>query len=174
MDLDMNNFDDDSAVEAVASRVRPVWEQVIDDMAATADEYRDDGWDAIECHPGDVAAIGTAEVEREGARTGLDIVVPDDEFERVETAVDGPGAFDEVEVYRGVENRVVFVTVALENEVAETVVLVPAYYDLDQSDAFVEMVRQEACLRLYLRPIDQRRVITFSNSEPALFLPTEV
>jgi hypothetical protein len=170
---DMEQFDDTSTVEAVATRVQPVWEQVIEDMAATAEAYRDEGWEATECHPGDVAAVGPADAEREDARTGLDLVVPDDEFERVATAVDGPGAFNEVEVFRATQNEIVFFTAALENDAAETVVLVPAYYDLQHSESFLQSIQQEGELRIHVRPVDQRRVITFTQSDPEPFLPEE-
>ncbi|MFC6725160.1 hypothetical protein ACFQE1_12435 [Halobium palmae] len=33
------------------------WERVVDDMEATAAEYREEGWETLELHPGDVTPI---------------------------------------------------------------------------------------------------------------------
>jgi len=167
----MEPFDDVETVEAVANRVTPVWEQVIDDMETTAAAYREDGWDTIVCHPGDVTAIGEADVERDDARTGIDILVPGDEFERVAAAVDGPGAFDEVEAFRAEQAGFVFFVAALENDDANAVVLVPAYYEPDES--FLETVHRSGRLQLHVRPLDQRRIVTFIQDDPTPFLPGE-
>lgn len=164
-------IDNADRASEVASRVTPVWDRVIEDAAATAEAYREDGWDAIVCHPGDVTATGEADVELDDARTGVDVLVPDDEFERVAAAVDGPGAFDEVEVFRAEQNGVVFFVAALENAAAETAILVPAYYDTRRAENFLETVAREGELRLHVRPLDRRRVLTFAQSDPSPFLP---
>ena len=68
-------------------RVVGPWQRVIDDMVAIASRYREDGWTAIELHPGDVTVLTGAPrtvAERRGSyepeshRLGLDVVVPDD------------------------------------------------------------------------------------------------
>ncbi|WP_267641804.1 DUF7529 family protein [Haloarchaeobius amylolyticus] len=150
----------------VANRVLPVWEHVVADMEATAEEYRESGWEALECHPGDIATI----TEGEG-HTGLDVVLPDDEFDRVESAYDADGDFDEVEVFRAVEEGIVFAVAALKNATSQTAILVPTYYDSDTSRDFIQMVKEEGELRLHLRPLDQRRVLTFTQHDSAPFLP---
>jgi len=167
----MGSTDDADRADAVASRVRPVWDRVIEDAAATAEAYREDGWDAIVCHPGDVTAVGDADAEREDARTGIDVLVPDDEFERVAAAVEGPGAFDEVDVFRAEERGIVFFVAALENAAAETAILVPAYYDVRNAEHFLATVAREGELRLHVRPLDCRRVFTFAQDDPSPFLP---
>ncbi|WP_247001658.1 DUF7529 family protein [Halosolutus gelatinilyticus] len=168
----MDEFEDAEAVETVANRVTPAWDRVVEDMEATADAYREDGWDAIECHPGDVTAVGDGDVQRDDARTGVDVLVPDDEFDRAAAAVDGPGEFDEVNVFRAEENGIVFFVAALENGVAETVILVPGYYGVRRSGSFLETVEREDELRLHVRPLDQRRVLTFTQRDPGPFIPS--
>jgi hypothetical protein len=169
----MDQFEDADAVETVATRVAPVWDRVIEDMAATAEEYRDDGWTVVECHPGDVTAVGDEDAEHEDARTGIDVLVPDDEFERAAAAVDGPGEFDEVDVFRAEREGVVFFVAALENAAAESAILVPAYYSVQSSQNFLQMVAREGELRLHVRPLDRRRVLTFIQTDPAPFLPAD-
>jgi len=169
----MGSIDDADRADAVASRVQPVWDRVIEDAGATAEAYREDDWDAIVCHPGDVTAVGDADVERADARTGIDVLVPDDEFERVAAAVEGTGEFDEVEVFRAEENGIVFVVAALENATAETAILVPAYYDVRNAENFLSTVAREGELRLHVRPLDCRRVFTFAQDDPSPFLPAD-
>lgn len=164
----MDELDD---VATVANRVTPVWEQVLEDTAATAEAYREDGWTAIECHPGDITVVGTADVEHEAARTGIDVIVPDDEFDRVSAAVDDDGAFDEVEMFRAEQEGVLFVVAAVENQVTETAILVPLYYDTGTADGFLSMVESEGVVRLHVRPLDERRVVTFTQGDPTPFLP---
>jgi hypothetical protein len=159
-------MEDSEDIEHVANRVVPVWGRVIEDMEATAEEYREANWTALECHPGDVAAIAEAE-----DRTGLDILLPDDEFDRIEAAYDEGGAFDSVEVFRAEQSGMVFAVAALENETTETVLLVPLYYDTAKDSEFVEKVEAEDELQIHLRPLDQRRVITFTQTDPEPFLP---
>jgi hypothetical protein len=165
----MDEFDE--AVETVANRVTPVWDEVIEDLEATAAAYREDGWTAVECHPGDVTTVADEEVQREDARTGMDVLLPDDEFDTVADLVDGPGEFDEVDVFRATHDGIVFLVAAFENHAAEAAVLVPAYYDVQGSQEFVQMVEREGELRVHLRPLDLRRILTFAQTEPAPFLP---
>ncbi|WP_435361448.1 DUF7529 family protein [Haloarchaeobius sp. DFWS5] len=153
-------------VERLADRVVPVWEQVVEDMEATAEEYREEGWAAIECHPGDVAAVAD-----DIGRTGLDVLLPDNEFDDVQAAYEAEGAFDEVEVFRAEEGGVVFAVAALLNRTTETALLVPLYYDTTSSQEFLQLVKEEGELRVHLRPLDQREVITFTQQNPELFLP---
>ncbi|MCT9095227.1 hypothetical protein [Haloarchaeobius sp. HME9146] len=159
-------MDESEDPKHVAERVLPVWERVVADMEATAEEYREAGWEALECHPGDIATI----TEGEG-QTGLDVVLPDDEFDRIEAAYDADGDFDEVEAFRAVEQGIVFAVAALKNATTETALLVPIYYDADSSQEFLQMVSEEGELRIHLRPLDQRRILTFTQHEPAPFLP---
>lgn len=167
----MTDFENVDAVETVATRVNPVWEEVIEDMSATADGYRDEGWTALECHPGDVLAVSDEDTELDDAPTGIDIVVPGDEFERATALVDGPGEFDEVEVFKAEQNGVVFFVAALENADAEAVILVPAYYDIQSNDSFLQMVHTEGELRLHVRPLDRERILTFQQTDIDPFLP---
>lgn len=169
----MDEFENVETVQTVSNRVTPVWKQVIEDMAATARGYRDDGWTAVECHPGDVHAISDEEIELDDAPTGIDVVVPGDEFDRAAGLVDGPGEFDEIEVFKAEENGVVFFVAAIENDSAEAVILVPVYYDVASNDSFVRMVQREGELRLHVRPLDRRRILTFRHGDIDLVLPGE-
>lgn len=50
------------------------WNTVVEDAAATTDEYRDVGWEVVEIYPGNIALMSG---EHENVdRYGLDLVVP--------------------------------------------------------------------------------------------------
>lgn len=150
---------DDAAVEA--------WDRVVEDMAATAAEYRDDGWAVVELHPGDVTPLPP-----DHERFGLDVLVPGDEYETVsELVTDEGAAFDEFEVFRAVHAGHVFLVVAVEDAAAEQVLLVPVYYGIKDAEKTIEGVLEQDTFPVHIRPLTIEDVVTFEPSEPKLLLP---
>jgi hypothetical protein len=150
---------DDPVVEA--------WDRVVEDMAATAAEYRDDGWETVELHPGDVTPLPP-----DHERFGLDVLVPGDEYETVSAMVTDDGAaFDEFEVFRAVQAGHVFLVVAVEDEAREQVLLVPAYYGIKDAEDTIEAVLEQDRFPVHVRPLTIEDVVTFEPSEPELLLP---
>lgn len=145
-----------------------VWDQVIADVEATADEYREDGWDAVEIHPGEVT------VRTEGDRVGLDVLVPNDEFERLQSLLADGVTLDGCRVFRATNEGVVFLVVAMEGPDAETAVVYPAYYDASDPDVrdLLRHARAEGELRSYLR-ILTGEYVELSHEDPALFVPDD-
>lgn len=152
---------DPAAVEAV-------WEDLLSDLAATAEEYRDDGWETLAVNPGDVTALGGTH----GDRVGIDVLVPDDEYRDLEAWFDAGFAVDDYEVYRSTVGRVVFLLVAVRDETDRRVVLYPAYYAADDNSAvsLVETAREEGELRTFLRRLSGDYV-ELTHDDPSLFLP---
>lgn len=154
-----------------AERVADVWEEVIADMEATAEEYRERGWDVAAVHPGDVAALdGTGPSER----WGLDVLAPDNEFDEVERLmVEDDGSFDACEVYRAQSGGMVYLVVAMLDEGGEAAVVFPAYYDPSrpESKGMLERARAAGEMRTHVRPLDDRLVVTFTQGDPDLFAP---
>lgn len=146
----------------------PYWQQAIEDMEATAEEYGDRGWQAIPIHPGDVAVFS-----EELDRTGIELLPPDDEFDELAAAFDDAGGFESAQVLRAETEGSVYVVVVLEDESTETAVLLPAYYSPAEHEDFVDMIQTEGEVRIHVRPLDERRVLTFTNQDPDLFLPEE-
>ena len=99
------------------------WDRVVADVEATAAEYEEAGWDTLAVHPGDVAVLAGDE----GRGPGLDIVVPDPEFEDLVAVFADGSDVDETTVFRASEGPVVYLVIALEHA-GGTAVLVPAYY----------------------------------------------
>ncbi|WP_256298004.1 DUF7529 family protein [Haloarchaeobius salinus] len=149
----------DAAVEA--------WERVVEDLEATAAEYRDDGWEVVELHPGDVTPLPP-----DHERFGLDVLVPGDEYETVSAMVTDTGAaFDEFEVFRAVHAGHVFLVVAVEDGSREQVLLVPVYYGIKDAKETTEGVLERDTFPVHIRPLTIEDVVTVEPSEPELLLP---
>jgi hypothetical protein len=144
-------------------RVRSGWQSVIDDMAATADEYRDRGWTVLELHPGDSVLVDSE------ARTGLDVLVPGPEYEDLESLTEDC-AFTTVDVFRAETDSMIYLLVVETDPNSETAVLVPAYYDPGSGQAKLETVQSDGELRLFCRRLDDD-YIQFVHDDIAPFLP---
>jgi len=145
------------------------WDEVVDDMEATAAEYRENGWEPIEVHPGDITPLPP-----DNDRFGLDVLVPDDEFETVSAAVEADdAAFDSVEVFRASTRGTVFLVVAVEDEATGRVVLVPAFYVVREASDTLEGTRRRGELPIHLRPLSNDEVVTFDPSDPTPLLPPD-
>ncbi len=151
------------------------WDDILADMEATAAEYDERGWETLQLHPGDVVALSgeTPEGDRT-ERFGLDVLVPDDEFEEIEALVTGGVAFDTYEVYKAVAGGLVLLVVAMEDTDAETALLYPAYYRIrdDDTTTLFDRAREEGALYSYLRRLDNRHV-ELRHDDPSLFEPPE-
>lgn len=142
------------------------WDAVIADMDATTEEYREAGWDALELHPGDVTA-------REGPdRYGFDVLVPDDEYERLEAFV-ADTAFDATEVFRAADAGRVFALVAVVAAAAERAVLFPVFFEQGGTDDLRAHATEADELDARIRPLADDRGVTFTCEEPSLFFPDD-
>ncbi len=147
------------------------WEAVIDDMEATAAEYREEGWEALELHPGDVTALpATPEIETE--QVGLDVLVPDNEFEELSSLVESAD-FDEYEVFRAQEGDVVFLVLAMQDPNTERAVLVPLYYTSTDAQYMIPRVRDAGRMQTYVRPLSDEERVVFTQTDPDNLLPVE-
>ena len=152
----------------MVSRVLGVWDDVLEDMESTAEEYRDEGWEVLTIHPGDVASPDG----KQGGRWGIDVLVPDDEFEELEHLIQVEEfAFDESEVYRATASGLVLLVVAVLDHDTEVAILFPAYYDVNQGRTMLERAGQAGEMRTHLRPLSGENVVTFTHDDPALFMP---
>jgi hypothetical protein len=148
------------------------WEAVLDDMEATAADYRDEGWTVVELHPGDVTplppAMGGEALDDD--RVGLDVLVPDNEFETVEREAED-ATFDSYDAYRAQAGSVVFAVVAVEATASELAVLVPLYYRAADAKEMARRALDRGRLDLFVRPLADDRRVVFSQEQPELILP---
>lgn len=164
-DPDVSDPDD-----LASSPVGDVWDVLLEDLAATAGEYRDEGWETLELHPGDVTALSG----EFGDRVGLDVLIPDDEYRDLESWFDAGLTVDGYEVYREVVEGVVLLLVVVRDDDAERAVLFPAYYDLDddRARALFDRVDRTGTLHTYLRRLSGA-FVELRHDDPALFAPPE-
>jgi hypothetical protein len=148
------------------------WEAVIDDMEATATEYREAGWTAVELHPGDVTPLPPVQGGEalDDDRVGLDVLVPDNEFDAVERVADA-ATFDSYEAYRAQAGSIVFAVAAIEATASEEVVLVPLYYRAADAQEMTRRALERGRLELFVRTLSNDRSVVFSQTEPQLLLP---
>lgn len=138
------------------------WAALLADATATADVYRGEGWEVLELHPTE------ASVRTDPDAFGLEVRVPDDEFERLSSWV-AAGRFDEYEVYRAETGRV-FLLVVASDEANRRVVCVPAHYGFESASALAERAGSEERFHTRVRRDDGERV-TFTHDDPDPFFP---
>ena len=150
------------------SRAMAYWENVIDDMEVTAEEYEDDGWGTIQLHPGDVTPLWLDE----DGEFGLDVLVPDNEYEEVEELMDGDVSFDAFEFYRALADGLVLGVVVMEDHDTETAVCYPVYYDIQGAEEMLDDATDAGKMNTFVRTLSEDR-IQFTHDDPSLFRPTE-
>ncbi|WP_227375292.1 DUF7529 family protein [Haladaptatus halobius] len=148
-------------------RAMPFWENVLSDMDATAAEYEESGWETLQLHPGDVTPLWT---ERDD-EFGLDVLVPDNEFETLETLLDGV-EFDAFEAFRALGDGLVFLVVVMEDYDAETAVCYPAYYDVQGDEKMLVDAMAAGEMHTFVRTLSDDR-IRFTHDDPDVFRPPE-
>ncbi|GAA0264011.1 DUF7529 family protein [Halobacterium noricense] len=141
------------------------WQAVVEDMAATAEAYRDRGWTTLELHPGDSVLVDSE------FRTGLDVVLPGDEYEDLE-AVAEDTTFTDVDVFQAAANSTTYLLVVEKDPDSETAVFVPAYYDTASSAEKLDTIRANDELRLFCRRLNDDYV-EFVHADVDPFLPDD-
>lgn len=147
----------------VGTAIREHWDDLVADMAATAEEFRAAGWETLELHPGDVTVV--AESNR-----GFDVLVPDDEFERLREWIDAD-AFPDHDVYRA-EAGITFLLVVAKDEAAERAVCCPLYYDEQGGKLLRQLAREDGELWTHVRRLSEE-FVHLRHDDPEPFLPPE-
>lgn len=142
---------------AVADR----WEDLLADARATAEEYREDGWDVRLFHPGDVVPLTDDPF-------GLDVLLPSNEFEELRDLVDGT-TIDETRVFRAEDDGVRFYVLVLEAAETDEAVVVPAFLALSEAPALERRATDEGVMYTHLRPLSTDVRVTVSHEDPTLF-----
>lgn len=137
------------------------WGTMLEDVHSLAEDYKEAGWETVELHPGDVMVL-----REESDRTGLDVVVPGDEFADLRSVVNDH-SFVSYEVFRATNNRIVYAVVVLESDDGEAAVFVPTYYRAED----VERMLCHDTLDTHVRPLSREEIITFTYEDPAAFIP---
>ncbi|AFK18328.1 hypothetical protein E6P09_06055 [Haloferax mediterranei ATCC 33500] len=147
------------------------WETVVEECEALADDYRERDWRVVVALPGDVAPVpGTGDDVVD--HVGLDIVVGDDVYSEVESAVEGT-AFDEYESFRAVTNGLVYLALIVRATEDEVAVCLPLYYRLAETDRMFSLLADGATMRTKVHPLDPDKGVEFVHEDPEPLLPPD-
>lgn len=146
------------------------WTELLEDAVAIAEEYQDNGWDAIVLEPDAVAPVDREE------RTGFDVRVSADEYDLVAELIDcGDVTVTAADVYYrppedGDERRIALVVER--DEDTDTAVFLPLTYDLGESRSVFETALADGELLLHVTTADTATDgwVSFSHGDPSLFL----
>jgi hypothetical protein len=137
------------------------WEAMLDDMDATAEEYRERGWTALELRPGDVTV--------DPDLPGFTVLLADNEFADL-TDLLGESGVEDYRVYRGSAAGVMFAVVALEATPEERVALVPLYYSHARLPTLQSAAEATGRLATRLRTLDRTEFVV-EHEDPDPFFP---
>ncbi len=154
-------------------------DELLEDAAAIAAEYRDAGWNARTLEPTEVTPLTDdgADARDELPNVGIEVVVPADQFGPVEAAVATEAAtFDASEVYSRRVDSVALVIVAVADTATESAVVIPLYYDIEAATPMLDAARERGELLTHVRPAEgpdgtDTSVVTFAHDDPSLFVP---
>lgn len=151
---------------AIIPELSEYWPAFQEEIASLAEEYRSDGWEVVELHPGDIVPLAPGEHDR----WGLDVVVPDDELGDVEDLV-VDSAPEEFELFRSTQGEVVFQLIAAKAPEPKQLILVPTYYRRSDIGPTRAAAFDRGEIPIHLRPLRQSPVITFTHEDPDVFFP---
>lgn len=141
--------------EAVSDR----WQDLMDDTDVTAAEYRDDGYETLAVHTGDVVPLPE--------RLIIDVLAPGDEFRQLTAMADG-ATVDEFELFTASEGDVEFALVVATDEQAEIAVCIPLFVHQDVVDAMGPRAKDAGHVDIHVRPLSDETHVVFTLEEPEL------
>lgn len=142
------------------------WGAVLDDMEATAEALREEGWETMELHPGDVTIV---EDTRE---PGIDILVPGDEFDDLRARIEAGVSFEDYEVYRAETEGMVYAVIVAKDDDSGTSALMPVYLDGQKLESILDPEPDSEGMPVYLRRLDGE-MYELRLQEPSLLLDTD-
>ncbi|WP_058366276.1 DUF7529 family protein [Haloparvum sedimenti] len=167
----------ESAADAEAptgsrDRFASLWDRVEADLEATAEEYREAGWDVTTLDVGDVTPLPSTRPNADRDRVGLDALVPGTQFDALRETVDDH-AFDEYETYRAAAGDVTFLVLVMRDTDAGLAVMLPLFYVREEAEAWLEAAREDGETNTYVRPLTDDERVVFHHEDPEPFYPPE-
>ncbi|ELY82591.1 DUF7529 family protein [Natrinema pallidum] len=159
----------ESAAADAAEPGGSLWADLLADVSAIAEEYRDEGWDVVVLEPTAVSPVDRDE------RVGLDVTVSAAEYEIVADLIEeGAVTITSANVYYrpvaadGSERRLALTVER--DESSETAIFVPLTYDLSACRDVFETALLEEQLLTHVTTASTDRWVSFSHDDPSLFL----
>lgn len=160
---------DDSDPANGSESTASLWTALLADARAIAQEYREDGWDAVVLEPTDVAPIDSEE------RVGLDVTVSADEYGVAAGLIeDGDVTITAADVYyrplaeAGSDQRIALA--AERDDDSKTAILIPLAYDITAVRPVFETALLEDQLLVHVLADPDDGWVSFSHDDPSLFL----
>jgi|APHM01.1.fsa_nt_gi hypothetical protein len=150
-----------SGGHSVPTEVAGRWSDLITDLEATAAELDSAGYDVVAVHAGDVTPISE--------ESTVNVLVPDDELDRVKTLV-AEAVPDEFAVYTATEGRVTFAVIAAQDPDRHTAVCWPVFVTATAVEELADQAQTTGQITFRLRPLADDEAVRFVLSEPALLL----
>lgn len=147
-------------------RARRYWSDLIDDLDTVLDEYVQQGYHGVRLETGSVTLLEPGAV---GEDPGLSVLLPDNEFDRVESRL-RTGQFASAEVYAADVDDLVLLGICLIDEQDEEVVAFPAYYLRDAGATAAKAVKKHDALAIHFRTLGSDRLI-IPATDPGRFFP---
>lgn len=150
----------------VPKGVEANWNAVVEEAETLAADYREEGWETLVIHPGDVTPLF-------GDPFGLDVLASRSEFEQTRAFAD-EHTFEKSHVYRKSSEDVVLLLLVFEADTEEpVVVLVPAYAAREDLERLFAPAREADEMHTHVRPLSDDERVTFSIDDPDLFFETD-
>lgn len=137
------------------------WEALFDDVEATAADLRDEGFDVVSIHAGDVTPL-TDDLT-------LDVLAPGDEYrELVEMLDEAEAELTEFLVFGATEGGVTFAVVVGQDPTAEVAACFPLYITKETKATLGSQAVEAGEIHFKLRPLDDESAVELTLSEPEL------
>lgn len=142
------------------------WKSIRHQLEVITEEYAADGWAVQEINPGDVQALDRSRDDR----LGLDVLVPDNQYESIEQLIESGIELDNYHVYRSADAGIAYLIVILEDSTEQVVVAYPAFYQLDEkASSMFDEAQVEGAISTYFRTLSGD-YIELRHDDPSLFL----
>ena len=141
------------------------WGDLLDDVEATAVEYREEGWETHALTVGDVTALYATDKPY-----GLDVLVPESAFELVD-GLRAETTFDNSEVYARTIGPTVFLLIVELASETNDAVLIPAYFNHTTDAELLDAAAEGEGMRVHVRSLGSDHRVTFVHEDHTLFEP---
>jgi hypothetical protein len=151
---------DPEARAAHLEQQKAAWQETIDDMEAMAEAREEEGWETLTVTALD-GAPKDSETDDQG-RHGLVFVVPDNQAEDLEAAIDA-GEFPRYQVYRAEQSGEVFLVIEYLDPDSETAVYAAATFELRFAQGMVREGREAEAMYTHYQTLDKTPVGSFRH-----------
>jgi len=142
-----------------ADELESNWQTLVAEMENLASELSSEGWEPVVLRPGDISAVDDPD------NFGLHVLIPDNEFEELETLVDQGATFDAFEIYKNAGDTYVYAIVVVRDAGTGSAVLYPIYYTATKREKMANRSKERGELRTCFRTLSDSRIVITHDPE---------